>query len=297
VSEELRSKTRIQALPVVADIRDREHISSVFSQFSPDIVLHAAAYKHVPMMEHNCCEAILNNVLGTRNVAEAAIDCCTQRFLMISTDKAVNPRSVMGATKRIAELTVQYLAACQPRDGELTRCASVRFGNVVGSNGSVVPTFLQQIAAGGPITITHEEMTRYFMTIPSAVQLVLQATALGSNGEIYMLDMGDPIKITNLAQRLIEMSGLRPGHDIKIQIVGTRPGEKLHEQLWNEPTSVSATCFPCVLRVEPSPPPLNFEYELAALEEVALTRDDVRARAALFEQPIGFGEMWEQASA
>ena len=297
VSEELRSKTRIQALPVVADIRDREHISSVFSQFSPDIVLHAAAYKHVPMMEHNCCEAILNNVLGTRNVAEAAIDCCTQRFLMISTDKAVNPRSVMGATKRIAELTVQYLAACQLRDGELTRCASVRFGNVVGSNGSVVPTFLQQIAAGGPITITHEEMTRYFMTIPSAVQLVLQATALGSNGEIYMLDMGDPIKITNLAQRLIEMSGLRPGHDIKIQIVGTRPGEKLHEQLWNEPTSVSATCFPCVLRVEPSPPPLNFEYELAALEEVALTRDDVRARAALFEQPIGFGEMWEQASA
>jgi len=298
VSEELRSKARTQVLPVVADIRDRDHINSVFSQFSPDVVLHAAAYKHVPMMEHNCCEAILNNVLGTRNVVEAAIDCRTQRFLMISTDKAVNPSSVMGATKRIAELTVQYLAACQPRsNGDLTRCASVRFGNVVGSNGSVVPIFLQQIATGGPVTITHEEMTRYFMTIPSAVQLVLQATALGSNGEIYMLDMGDPVKITSLAQRLIEMSGLRPGHDIQIQIVGTRPGEKLHEQLWNDPTNVSPTCFPSVLRVEPSPPPSNFEYELAALEEVALTRNNVRARAALIEMPISFGEMWEQASA
>lgn len=297
VSEELRLRTRIQIVPIVADIRDRDHTESVFSQFSPDVVLHAAAYKHVPMMEHNCCEAILNNVLGTRNVAEAAIDCGARNFLMISTDKAVNPSSVMGATKRIAELTVQYLAGCQSGDGDLTRCASVRFGNVVGSNGSVVPIFLQQIAAGGPVTITHEQMTRYFMTIPSAVQLVLQATALGSNGEIYMLDMGDPIKITSLAQRLIEMSGLRPGQDIEIQIVGTRPGEKLHEQLWNEPTSVSATRFPSVLRVEPSPPPLNFEYELAALEEVALTRNDVRARAALIEMPIGFRERWERASA
>jgi FlaA1/EpsC-like NDP-sugar epimerase len=140
-------------------------------------------------------------------------------------------------------------------------------------------------------------MTRYFMTIPSAVQLVLQATTLGSNGEIYMLDMGDPVKITNLARRLIEMSGLRPGHDIKIQIVGTRPGEKLHEQLWSDSASVYPTCFPSVLRVEPSPPPLNFADDLAALEGVAQTRNDVRAREALIEMPISFGEMWQQASA
>jgi FlaA1/EpsC-like NDP-sugar epimerase len=249
-------------------------------------------------MENNCSEAILNNVVGTRNVVEAAIDCHAERFLMISTDKAVNPSSVMGATKRIAELTVQHVALNQPgEEGTITRCACVRFGNVMGSSGSVVPTFLRQIAAGGPVTITHEEMTRYFMTIPSAVQLVLQATTLGSNGEIYLLDMGDPVKITSLAHRLIEMSGLRPSHDIEIRIVGTRPGEKLHEQLWNDSTCVSPTCFPSVLRVEPSPLPLNFEYELASLENIALARDDVRARAALIEMPISFGEKWEQASA
>jgi FlaA1/EpsC-like NDP-sugar epimerase len=249
-------------------------------------------------MEHNCSEAILNNVVGTRNVVEAAIECHAERFLMISTDKAVNPSSVMGATKRMAELTVQHLALNQrAEEGPVTRCACVRFGNVMGSSGSVVPTFLQQIAAGGPVTITHEEMTRYFMTIPSAVQLVLQATTLGSNGEIYLLDMGDPVKITSLAHRLIEMSGLRPEHDIKIQIVGTRPGEKLHEQLWNDSTSVSRTCFPSVLRVEPSPPPLSFEYDLSLLETVALSRNDVSARAALTEMPINFGEVWKQASA
>ena len=297
VSEELRSKTRIQIVPVVADIRDRDHIESVFSQFSPDVVVHAAAYKHVPIMEHNCSEAILNNVLGTRNVAEAAINCRAQRFLMISTDKAVNPSSVMGATKRIAELTVQHLAACQPSDGDLTRCACVRFGNVLGSSGSVVPIFLRQIAAGGPVTITHEEMTRYFMTIPEAVQLVLQATALGFNGEIYMLDMGDPVKITSLAQRLIEMSGLRPGHDIQIQFVGTRPGEKLHEQLWSEAAAVCPTDFSNVLRVEPSLPPADFEDRLAALEAAAHSRNDARARLALSELTKSCDDIWQKASA
>ena len=298
ISEELCSSPRTEVVPYVADIRDGERIGLIFAQQQPGIVLHAAAYKHVPIMEHNCSEAILNNVVGTRNVVEATIDCGSERFLMISTDKAVNPSSVMGATKRMAELVVQHVALNQSADeAPLTRCACVRFGNVMGSNGSVVPTFLQQIAAGGPVTITHEEMTRYFMTIPSAVQLVLQATTLGSNGEIYLLDMGDPVKITSLARRLIEMSGLRPGHDIEIRIVGTRPGEKLHEQLWNDSTSVSHTCFPSVLRVEPSPLPLNFEYDLATLEGVALTRNDVRARAALIEMPIDFGEMWEEASA
>ena len=298
ISDELSSTVGPEVVPYVADIRDSDRLGLVFMEHQPGIVLHAAAYKHVPIMEHNCSEAILNNVVGTRNVVEAAIDCHAERFLMISTDKAVNPSSVMGATKRLAELTVQHLASNQPAEGPVTRCACVRFGNVMGSSGSVVPTFLRQIAAGGPVTITHEEMTRYFMTIPSAVQLVLQATTLGSNGEIYVLDMGDPVKITNLAHRLIEMSGLRPGHDIEIQIVGTRPGEKLHEQLWNDSTSVFPTCFPSVLQVEPSPPPLNFEFDLAALERVALTRNDVHARAALAEMPISFGaEVWKQASA
>jgi FlaA1/EpsC-like NDP-sugar epimerase len=297
ISAELCSNGLAEAIPFVADIRDVDRVGLVFEQVRPEIVLHAAAYKHVPIMENNCSEAILNNVMGTRNVVEAAIDCHAERCLMISTDKAVNPSSVMGATKRVAELTVQQLALNQLGEVPVTRCACVRFGNVMGSNGSVVPTFLRQIAAGGPVTITHKEMTRYFMTIPSAVQLVLQATALGSNGEIYLLDMGDPVKITNLAHRLIEMSGLRPGHDIKIQIVGTRPGEKLHEELWNDSTCVSPTCFPSVMRVEPSPLPLNFECELASLESIALTRDDVRARVALTGMPISFGEKWEQASA
>ncbi|MBV9498293.1 MAG: polysaccharide biosynthesis protein, partial [Acidobacteriaceae bacterium] len=208
--------------------------------------------------------------------------------LMISTDKAVNPSSIMGATKRMAELTLQHLALRQPEQGSGTRCACVRFGNVMASNGSVVPIFLRQIAAGGPVTITHEEMTRYFMTIPSAVQLVLQATALCSNGEIYMLDMGDPVKITTLARRLIEMSGLRPDYDIQIRFVGIRPGEKLHEQLWSDSATVNETSFPSVLRVEPSPPPLNFKSHLAMLEAAALSRNDEGAREMMLDMPISW---------
>jgi len=248
-------------------------------------------------MEDNCTEAILNNVVGTRTVAEAAMESGAERFLMISTDKAVNPSSVMGATKRIAELTVQHLALRQSNNGKLTRCACVRFGNVMSSNGSVVPIFLHQIAVGGPVTITHEEMTRYFMTIPSAVQLVLQATTLGSNGEVYMLDMGDPVKITTLARRLIEMSGLRPGRDIEIRFVGTRPGEKLHEQLWTDSAKVSPTLFPSVLQVEPLPPSLEFASQLSALELAAQTRNDQRARAVLLQMPINYAETKEAAIA
>src|SRR5271166_1992469 len=294
---ELGSNARAQLVPVVADIRDRERIAAVFHRYMPDIVLHAAAYKHVPVMEHNCSEAVLNNVLGTRTVAEAAIDCGAERFLMISTDKAVNPSSIMGATKRMAELTVQHLALRQSDQGSGTRCACVRFGNVMGSNGSVAPIFLRQIAAGGPVTITHEEMTRYFMTIPSAVQLVLQATTLGANGEIYILDMGDPVKITTLARRLIEMSGLRPGEDIEIRFVGTRPGEKLHEQLWSDSATVNPTSFPSVLRVEPSPPPPDFQKQLAMLEAAALTRNDDRARGMMMEMPISYQEVTRAATA
>jgi FlaA1/EpsC-like NDP-sugar epimerase len=294
---ELGSNSRAQLVPVVADIRDWERITTVFHRYRPDIVLHAAAYKHVSVMEHNCSEAVLNNVLGTRTVAEAAIDCGAERFLMISTDKAVNPSSVMGATKRMAELTVQYLAGRQSERGSGTRCACVRFGNVMNSSGSVAPIFLRQIAAGGPVTITHEEMTRYFMTIPSAVQLVLQATTLGSDGEIYVLDMGDPVKITTLARRLIEMSGLRPGQDIEIRFVGTRPGEKLHEQLWSDSASVNPTSFPSVWRVDPSPPPPDFRKLLATLEAAALTRNDERARDVMMEMPISYQEVGRVATA
>jgi FlaA1/EpsC-like NDP-sugar epimerase len=294
---ELSTNSGVSLIPMVADIRDRERVHSVFRRYKPDVVLHAAAYKHVPVMEHNCSEAILNNVIGTRIMAETALEYRAERFLMISTDKAVNPTSVMGATKRMAELTVQYLAGRQRARENITHCACVRFGNVMGSNGSVVPIFLRQIAAGGPITITHEEMTRYFMTIPSAVELVLQATTLGSKGEIFMLDMGDEVKITTLARRLIEMSGLRPGHDIEVRFVGPRLGEKLHEQLWSDSASVEETPFRSVLRVTPPLPPSSFAEQIATLEAAALTRDDNLAREMLMEMPIDYVESWREATA
>jgi FlaA1/EpsC-like NDP-sugar epimerase len=208
---------------------------------------------------------------------------------MISTDKAVNPSSMMGATKRVAELLVQHLAGRQNGNANLTRCACVRFGNVAGSNGSVVPTFLRQIAMGGPVTVTDAEMTRYFMTIPEAVQLVLQAVTLGSNGEVHTLDMGDPVKITTLARRLIEMSGLRPGEDIEIRFIGVRPGEKLQEQLWTDSAVVTPTSFSRVLSIQPPPPNEDFDRYLQSLEAAALTRDDELARRAMMEMPINYG--------
>jgi FlaA1/EpsC-like NDP-sugar epimerase len=286
---ELSQNSKTKVIPLVADIRDRDRIWSVFAKHRPQVVLHAAAYKHVPMMEYNCTEAVLNNVMGTRTVAEAAIAFAAERFLMISTDKAVNPSSMMGATKRVAELLVQHLAGRQKGNATSTRCTCVRFGNVVGSSGSVAPTFLRQIASGGPVTITDAEMTRYFMTIPEAVQLVLQAATLGSNGEIHMLDMGDPVKITTLARRLIEMSGLRPGEDIEIRFVGVRPGEKLQEQLWTDSAVVTPTSFPRVLSIQPPPPTKDFDRYLHSLEAAALTHDDELARKAMMEMPINYG--------
>ena len=275
--------------PLVADIRDAARMRSIFVKYHPQVVLHAAAYKHVPVMEHNCSEAVLNNVIGTRNVAEFAIEFNAERFLLISTDKAVNPSSMMGATKRMAELLVQDLARRSNGHSHRTRCTCVRFGNVAGSNGSVIPIFLKQIAAGGPVTITSEEMTRYFMTIPEAVQLVLQAASIESTGEIYLLDMGDPVKIKDLARRLIQMSGLRPEIDIPIQITGLRPGEKLHEKLWSDSAKVYTTAFPRVLNVHPAPPPSNFSSHLECLELAAYTRDDLVTRRTLMAMPIDFG--------
>jgi FlaA1/EpsC-like NDP-sugar epimerase len=272
-------------VPIVGDIRDRYQLQRIFERQRPEVVLHAAAFKHVGMMEQNPCEAVLNNVMGTRHVAELAIEFEAKRFVMISTDKAVRPASVMGATKRVAELLVRRLAASS--NGHTSQIACVRFGNVVGSRGSVVPIFLRQIAAGGPVTITHEEMTRYFMTIPEAVQLVMQASTLASSGAIYTLDFGDPLRITHLAHMLIEMSGLRPNKDIKIQFVGVRPGEKLHEQLWYEASHVTPTAFARVLAVE-SHPVASIEGELEELEQGALARQDDLVLQLLRNMPLDF---------
>jgi FlaA1/EpsC-like NDP-sugar epimerase len=212
---------------VIADIRFPDRIHAVFRQYHPQVVFHAAAHKHVPLMEDNPTEAVGNNVLGTRNLLEAAVAVGVERFVMISTDKAVKPTSIMGASKRVAELLVHQTAA---RFGK--PYVAVRFGNVLGSRGSVVLTFKQQIAAGGPVTITHPDMKRFFMTIPEAVQLVLQASVLGQGGEVFMLDMGEPVKIVDLARDLIELSGLEVGRDIDIAFTGMRPGEKLFEELF-----------------------------------------------------------------
>jgi len=268
--------------PMVGDIRDRRHLEMIFSRTAPDIVLHAAAYKHVTMMELNAPEAVLNNVVGTREVLDAALACEVERFVMISTDKAVHPSCIMGASKRIAELLVQSRATSL--DASLaTQCACVRFGNVLGSRGSVVPIFMSQIDQGGPITITDEEMTRYFMTIPEAVHLVLQAATLPSRGDIFMLDMGDPVAIVELARKLIELSGLQPGKDIEIKFIGRRPGEKLHEQLCFDGSVVRPTELAHVLAVQPHPVPPHLEAVVAELESAAGERDHRAVASLLME--------------
>jgi FlaA1/EpsC-like NDP-sugar epimerase len=202
-----------------------QRLAEVFEKHRPSIVYHAAAYKHVPMMEAHIFEAIENNVFGTYNVAVAATEHGVKDFVMISSDKAVRPTSVMGVTKRVAELLLLAL------QNERTKYVAVRFGNVLGSNGSVIPIFKKQIAAGGPVTVTHPDMRRFFMTIPEACQLVLQASAIGTDGQICVLDMGEPVKIVDLARNLILLSGLKPDEDIRIEFTGMRPGEKLYEEL------------------------------------------------------------------
>jgi FlaA1/EpsC-like NDP-sugar epimerase len=240
IDRELRASfPGLDIVPCVADICDRERLDRLFATHEPSAVFHAAAHKHVPMMELNPGEAIKNNVVGTQTVADAAVAAGVAKMVMISTDKAVNPTSIMGCSKRVAELYVQQLSARTS-----TQFVTVRFGNVLGSSGSVVPIFRRQIEEGGPVTVTHPEMKRYFMTIPEAAQLVLEAGAMGGGGEIFVLDMGEPVKIVDLARDMIQLSGLRPDVDIDIEFTGIRPGEKLFEELSIAGEDVSVTKHP-----------------------------------------------------
>ncbi|WCM43532.1 polysaccharide biosynthesis protein [Flavobacterium sp. CBA20B-1] len=237
-----KSNTTAEIICIIADVRNYDCLEKIFSDYTPDIVYHAAAYKHVPLMEMNPQQAIFTNVLGSKYMADLSLKYKAERFVMVSTDKAVNPSNVMGASKRIAEKYVQSLAQkLKKESGNTTKYITTRFGNVLGSNGSVVPLFTKQIENGGPITITHPDIIRYFMTIPEACQLVLEAGSMGNGGEIYIFDMGKPVKIIDLATKMIKLAGLEPEKDIEIKVVGLRPGEKLYEELLNDSSTTLPT--------------------------------------------------------
>jgi FlaA1/EpsC-like NDP-sugar epimerase len=302
--------------PLVVNITDPEQTGVVFRRFAPTVIFHAAAHKHVPMMEQQPAEAFANNTLGTRLLANLALTHKVERFVLISTDKAINPTNVMGATKRMAELYLQALQM-EIRSGEkknggqgtedrgqrteaqnpspyasgltppsaalpLTKFMAVRFGNVLGSSGSVIPTFKKQIAAGGPVTVTHPEMTRYFMTVNEAVGLVLQSATLGEGGEIFVLDMGQPMKIVDLARQLIELSGLNPDTDIEIRFTGLRPGEKLYEELNHKTENMVATEHAKVMRFIGAPQPLDhLQAGLAVIQTAAATQEAAQVKLAI----------------
>ena len=274
ICNELQSAhPELAVVPVIADIRDRRRMFQVMERHRPFTVFHAAAHKHVPLMEDNVIEAVTNNVKGTQNIVDAAAACDVQHFVMISTDKAVHPTSVMGATKRVAEHVVRGAALRHRKN-----FVAVRFGNVLGSQGSVVPIFMQQIRDGGPVTVTHPDMRRYFMTIPEAVQLVLQAGAIGKGGELFMLDMGEPIRIVDLASDLIRLSGLEVGTDIEIRFTGARPGEKLCEEMFFAHEETTRTEHPKVLRAKDVLEPGDFERinRLIQATMEGATDDDLR---------------------
>ena len=274
-----RSFPELDVLPVICDIYERQRVLEVFRAERPDVVIHAAAHKHVPLMELNPCEAVKNNVFGTKNVADAACAGGAKEFVLISTDKAVNPSSIMGCSKRVAEI---YTQALNRREGCPTQFKSVRFGNVLGSAGSVVPIFERQIRQGGPVTVTHPEMQRYFMTIPEASQLVLQAAATSAGGEIVLLDMGEPVRIVDLARDMITLSGLRVGEDIDIAFTGVRPGEKLFEELHTEGENIAATTHPKIKIWKHRPTEWErIEQVLGELAELASCSDRERIVAAL----------------
>jgi len=259
----------------IADISNGPSVRAIFRDHHPQIVFHAAAYKHVPLMQQHVCEAVRVNVIGTRNLCLAAEEVGVGKFVFVSTDKAVNPQNVMGMTKRIGELIILSMAA----QGDTAFCA-VRFGNVVGSRGSVIPTFWRQIEMGGPVTVTHPEITRFFMTIPEAVTLVIQAAAFARAGDIFLLDMGDEIRILDLAHKMIRLKGLRPGRDIEVRISGLRPGEKLREELLAADEAVSKTQHPKIQRVQ-SKCAYDRETLLREIDELALYAEAYDAQAAL----------------
>ena len=268
--------------PVIADVRNLERLAQVFQRHRPQVVFHTAAHKHVPLMEANVVEAITNNVLGTRNVVQTALDQNAERFVLISTDKAVRPSSIYGATKRLAEMIVLDAARASRRAFTV-----VRFGNVLGSRGSIIPIFKQQISNGGPVTVTHPDMYRFFMTIPEAVYLVLQAASIERGGETFVLNMGQPVRILDLAEDLIRLSGLEPHRDIEIMFSGIRPGEKLTEELWDEGTPLAKTLHPDIFRLENdnSFPGLNLSQAIDSLSTLSHSAD-TEAMIALLDQII-----------
>ena len=278
-------------VPLLASVQDGDRMREIMFTWHPDTVYHAAAYKHVPLVEHNPAEGIKNNVLGTLRTAQAALDAGVSDFVLISTDKAVRPTNVMGASKRLAEMALQALAATQANKQNGTRFSMVRFGNVLGSSGSVVPKFRQQIRDGGPITLTHPDVTRYFMTIPEAAQLVIQAGAMAKGGDVFVLDMGQPVKIMDLARRMVELSGLtvkdeqHPNGDIEIAVTGLRPGEKLYEELLIG-DNPKPTVHPRIMKAhEEFIPWAEFEAKLTALE-MALNVNDVGVIRLMMQQLV-----------
>lgn len=283
IFEELKRRPEpVKLTSVIADVRDYQRLHYLFKKHKPEVVFHAAAHKHVPLMEGNVSEAVKNNIVGTRNLANLADQYEVENFVLVSTDKAVNPTSVMGASKRVAELVVQNIA----RQSK-TKFGMVRFGNVLDSRGSVIPTWRRQIELGGPITVTHPDVERYFMLIPEAVQLIIQAGSLGAHGDIFVLDMGKPVKILDLANDLIRLSGLRPGNDIEIKFVGLRPGEKLYEELLTAEEGLTATKYKKIHVGKPQ----DFDHdllmrELKKLSEAADAEDETAIRAGL-EKLVG----------
>ena len=256
------TKLGARLLPLIADVADEPAIRAVFERCRPEIVFHAAAHKHVPLMERQPGEALKNNTLATAGLTRLASEHGVERFIFISTDKAINPTSVMGCSKRLAEKSLQ---ARQRTPGNHTAFMAVRFGNVLGSSGSVIPTFKRQIAQGGPVTVTHQDMTRYFMTIPEAVGLVLQTGTIGRGGEIFILDMGRPVKIMDMARQMIELSGYKPDIDIEIKLTGLRPGEKLFEELCHTEETHAPTEHPRIFQLKSDPEPGDVEAWFAEL--------------------------------
>lgn len=261
-------KDKLNMEVLIASVREKERLREIFRKYKPSIIFHAAAHKHVPLMEHNPAEAIKNNVFGTLNTAQCADEFGAKRFVMISTDKAVNPTNVMGASKRVAEMIIQSLDKHSK-----TEFVAVRFGNVLGSNGSVIPLFKKQIAQGGPVTVTHPDIIRYFMTIPEAVRLVIQAGAMAKGGEIFILDMGEPVKIVDLARDLIKLSGFEPDEDIEIVFTGLRPGEKLYEELLLSEEGIQTTAFRQIYVGQPLE--LSYQEVLLCIKALENSMNDV----------------------